>query len=236
VVYRPQAMAWKDHRSLEARMAVGVTRKGTKNPVLSTLELTADTHTDFDSRTVMVSNRQVRSSRVPSLDTEQAAAMEQLVQRAMANEPPIRLPLDTVLLSLKEKGQAGKEVDLKHDPPVIFYSSKPANLVVFDGEPVMSAVQGANLLFAVNTNWDIFLDPDTSTYYLLNGRFWLSATDYRGPWTPVAKLPSAFNNLPKDKNFEEVRRHIPGTRIIESGSCRPHAGFSAPAGFRCLAQ
>jgi hypothetical protein len=29
-----------------------------------------------------------------------------------------RVPLDTVLLSLKEKGQEGKEVDLKQDPPI----------------------------------------------------------------------------------------------------------------------
>jgi hypothetical protein len=114
-----------------------------------------------------------------------------------------------------EKGQEGKEVDLKHDPPVIFYSSKPANLIVFDGDPVMNSVQGANLLFAVNTNWDVILDPDTSTYYLLDGSFWLSATDYKGPWKPITQLPAAFNNLPNDKNFGEVKQHIPGTRINE---------------------
>jgi hypothetical protein len=215
VVYPPQAISWKEYRSLETRTAVGVTRKGAKKPVLGTLEVTADTHTDFDTRTVVVSNRQVRSSRFPSLDTEQAAAMEQLVQRAMTSEPPARVPLDTVLLSLTEEGHEGKEVDLKHDPPVIFYSSKPANLIVFDGEPVMSSVQGVNLLFAVNTNWDVFLDPVTSTYHLLDGSFRLSATDYRGPWKPVTKLPAAFNDLPNDQNFEEVKQHIPGTSIKE---------------------
>jgi hypothetical protein len=196
-------------------VAVEVTRKGAKKPVLGTLEVTVDTHTDFDTRTVVVSQRQVRSSRFPSLDTEQAAAMEQLVRQALAKEPPERVPLDTVLLSLKERGHEGKEVDLKHDPPVIFYSSTPANLIVFDGDPVMSPVQGANLLFAVNTNWDISLDPDASTYYLLDGEFWLSAADYRGPWKPVTKLPAAFNNLPNDENFGDVKRHIPGIRIKE---------------------
>jgi hypothetical protein len=79
----------------------------------------------------------------------------------------------------------------------------------------MSSVQGANLLFAVNTNWDVFLDPQTSTYYLLDGAFWLSATDYRGPWRPVTQLPGAFNDLPNDKNFAEVKQHLPGIRIQE---------------------
>jgi hypothetical protein len=147
-VYPPQAVAWNEHRSLEARVAVGVTKKGVQKPVLGTLEVTADTQTDFDTRTVIISNWQVRSSRFPSLGTEQAAGTEQLVRRAMADEPPERVPLDTVLPSLKEQGHEGKAVDLKHDPPVIYYSAKPADLVVFDGEPVMTAVQGASLLFA----------------------------------------------------------------------------------------
>jgi hypothetical protein len=87
VLYPPQATTWKEYRSLEARVAVEVTKQTAKKPVLGTLEVTVDTHTDFDTRTVVASHRQVRSSRFPSLGTEQAAAMEQLVQWAMTNEP-----------------------------------------------------------------------------------------------------------------------------------------------------
>src|SRR5262245_61128669 len=215
VVYQPQAIAWKEYRTLETREAVAVTKKGAKAPVLGTLEASVDTHTDFDTRSVVFSNRQLLSSRFPSLDTEQAAAMEHLIQQAMAHQPPGRVPLDTILLSLKQQGSEAKGVALKNDPPVIFYSPKPANLVGFDGEPVMSPVQGTGLLFAVNTNWDVFLDPSTSTYYLLDGAFWLSAPSYTGPWQPVAQLPALFNDLPNDKNFEEVKEHIPGIVIQE---------------------
>jgi hypothetical protein len=89
-VYPPQAVAWNEHRNLEARVAVGVIKKGMQKPVLGTLEVSADTQTDCDTRTVIVSNRQVRSSRFPSLDTEQAAGMEQLVRRAMAGDTTIK--------------------------------------------------------------------------------------------------------------------------------------------------
>jgi FMN phosphatase YigB (HAD superfamily) len=129
--------------------------------------------------------------------------------------PPKHVSLDAILLSLKKKGSETKGVALKNDPPVIFYSAKPANLVVFDGDPVMSPVHGTSLLFAVNTNWDEFLDPSTSTYYLLDGAFWLSAPNYTEPWKPVAQLPAVFNDLPNDKNFEAVKEDIPGIVVQE---------------------
>ena len=181
VVYQPQAVAWQEYRTLEVRMAVAVTPTGAQKPILRALEMSVDTHTDVDTRSVIVSNRQLRSSRFPSLDTGKAAAMEQRIQRAMAHQPAERISLDAILLSLKPQGGETKGVALKNDPPVIFYSPRPANLVVFDGEPILSTVQGTGFSFAVNTNWDVFFDPATATYYLLDGQFWLSAPHYTGP-------------------------------------------------------
>src|SRR5262245_59556849 len=213
VVYQPQVMAWQEYRALEVRMAVAVTQQGTQQPILGVLEMSVGTQTDFDTRSVIVSNRQLRSSRFPSLETGQAAAMEQLMQRAMAHQPAERIPLDAILLSLKQQGSETKGVALKHDPPVIFSSPKPAHLVVFDGEPLLSAIQGTALSFVVNTNWDVFFDPATATYYLLDGQFGLSAPHSTGPWQPVAQLPPAFNTLPNDQNFADVKEHIPGLVI-----------------------
>src|SRR5262249_24896936 len=38
----------------------------------------------------------------------------------------------------------------------IFHSTKPAVLVIFDGQPVWSQIPDVDLKFAVNTNWDVF--------------------------------------------------------------------------------
>jgi len=175
VVYQPQAIAWKEYRTLEVRLAVAVTRTGTQKPVLGALAASVDTHTDFDTRSVIISNRRLRSSRFPSLDTQQAAAMEQFLQGAMVHQPAARVPLDAILLSLKHKSSEAKGV--------------------------------------VNTNWDVFFESSTSRYYLLDGAFWLSAPHYTGPWQPVTQLPMAFNNLPNDENFADVKQHIPGIVI-----------------------
>jgi hypothetical protein len=115
------------------------------------------------------------------------------------------VPLASVLLSLKQS-PAGA-VAVNNDPPTIFHASRPASLVVFDGDPVLTLIGKTGLSFAVNTNWDVFVDH--GTWYLLNNGLWLSAPAATGPYAPVARLPGAFNALPNDANFADVRKHIP---------------------------
>ena len=50
-------------------------------------------------------------------------------------------------------------VAVNNDPPVIFHADRPASLVVFDGDPVLAPAGNSGLQFAVNTNWDVFVDP-----------------------------------------------------------------------------
>jgi len=45
--------------------------------------------------------------------------------------PAKHVPLDTLLLSLRDRGVEATNVTLNHEPPRIFYSSRPASLVVF---------------------------------------------------------------------------------------------------------
>jgi hypothetical protein len=116
-------------------------------------------------------------------------------------------------MSLPRNAEQPAQVAVKNDPPKIYVSTRPASLVVFDGDPVLTPVTGTPLSFAVNTNWDVFFDPDTRTWYVLNNGGWLSASAVGGPWVPVAKLPSAFAALPNDANFAAVKKQIPG-RVI----------------------
>ena len=110
-----------------------------------------------------------------------------------------------MLLSLKQLPVAS--VAVSNDPPIIFYADRLASLVVFDGEPVLTPTGAPGLSFAVNTNWDVFVDHDT--WYLLNNGFWYSAPQSSGPYTPVAHLPAEFNALPKTANFRNVSQHVP---------------------------
>lgn len=206
VIYQPQAVTWPDHGTLTARAAVAVTSAGTNNPVLGSIELTLATHTDAATGMVILSDPQLKSSHFPALDTERAARLEEHIRKAL---PTIRIsavPLNSVLLSLKEQEQP-QTAAIKNDPPTIFYSDKPASLVAFDGDPVMAPVGKAGLTYAVNTNWEVF--HDGATWYLLNDGLWLAAPAFTGPYKPVSKLPAAFLAIPNDANFAAAHNAIP---------------------------
>lgn len=210
VVYQPQAISWPEQTLLSARTALAITRKGEKQPIVGTIEFAGDTTTDFTTRTVTVFNLRLLSSHFPSLDTNAATELEGKIRAALLKLGPKSVPLDNVLLSLKDKPANPNGVTLSQDPPVIFHSSRPASLVVFDGEPAMTPMGKTGLTFAVNTNWDVFFDSATNAWYLLNNGSWFMAPAYSGPWAPVKKLPAAFYKIPNDKNFADVRKNVPG--------------------------
>ncbi len=205
-VYPPQATSWEDRATLTARVAVEVTPPQGKEPILGTLEVSVKTQVDPAAGIVTLSEPALISSRFPMLDTNQAATMEARVRAALPGMALKTVPLDTVLLSLKQT-QAARPAAVNNDPPEIFYRAKPASLVVFDGEPVVAPIGTTGLSFAVNTNWPVF--SDGRTWYLLAGALWLTAPAATGPWAPITRLPTAFNGLPADQNFAEVKKAIP---------------------------
>ncbi len=216
-VYQPQAIAWPGKTELNARTAISVAPPG-KPPVLGTLDFTAATRADFTTRTVQLSDFRLTASRFPSLDTEQAGRFDARAKEFLAALPPRAVPLDTVLLGLKDSGEAPRAVATDNTPPTIFVSARPASLVVFDGEPVMAPVGGTHLTYAVNTNWDVLYDADTAVWFLLNNGAWYSAPAATGPWAPAAALPPSFNAIPGDANFADIRRHVPGLKVAPNAA------------------
>ncbi|MGH7156176.1 MAG: hypothetical protein ACREF3_19790 [Acetobacteraceae bacterium] len=205
-IYQPQAEAWPDQRTLDARAAVAITPQGASKPILGTVDVSVATTTDNATRMVRLSDPKLTATRFPSLDTQRAAALDAKLRAALPQMQLAPVPLDTVLLSLKQE-TAPTNVAVSNDPPVVYYSERPASLVVFDGEPVLAPLGSTGLSFAVNTNWDVFVDH--GTWYLLNDVLWLSAPAATGPYKPAARLPAAFNAIPHDTSFAAVRQQIP---------------------------
>ncbi len=204
IIYQPQAESWPDRKILTARAAVAITPKD-RPQILGTVEVSLATSTDAANGMVTFSDPHLVSTHFPSLDTQQASVVEQKIRTALPDMQMKQVPLDSILLSLKQVPVA--DVAVNNDPPEIFYSSRPASLVVFDGEPVLAPVGKTELSFAVNTNWDVFVDH--ATWYLLNNGLWLSAPAAAGPYTAVSRLPAAFNALPSDASFADARKHVP---------------------------
>ena len=204
-IYQPQATAWPDRKRLTARAALAITGPKKPRPVMGSIELTLATSVDEAAGIVHLSDPQLISSQFPSLDTQQAVALEAKIRAALPDMQVRQVPLASVLLSLKQLPVTS--VKVSNEPPVIFYSERPASLVVFDGEPVLVPAGKSGLSYAVNTNWAVFVDR--GTWYLLNNHHWYSGAQVGGPYTPVAQLPDAFRSLAQDANFAQLARDIP---------------------------
>jgi len=102
---------------------------------------------------------------------------------------------------------------VKADPPTVFFSKTPAVVVNLDGNPIWSPIEGNDLKYAINTNWDVFEHAPTKSYFLRDNASWLKAASLEGPWAPAGTLPASFSKLPADDNWKEVRAALPGRKI-----------------------
>src|SRR5262249_14137241 len=183
---------------------------GAKTPVLGTLEISFATAIDNATHLVTLSDPKLIASHFPTLDTAKAGQLQERIGALLPTLHLKQVPLDTIVLSLKDLPQTAQPVAVNNDPPTIFHADRPASLVVFDGDPVLAPAGNSGLKFAVNTNWDIFQDAD-GTWYLLNNGIWLSAPAATGPYKAVTRLPASFSRLPSDANFAEARQAVPAT-------------------------
>ena len=211
VVYQPQIDEWPDFKLVKARSAIAFLPKGATNPQLGIVEMQARTEVDFESRLVKLTRLQITGSNFPGATKEKnAVALAEL--KAMVSSETIRsLDLDRMLASLERAGI--KNVELKNDPPKIFFSKKPAVLVMFDGKPVLSPIKDSELKFIVNTNWDVFYYEKEKTNYLRNEKTWLKAENLNGPYSPAEKLPDSFKKLPMNDNWRDVLLAIPPQQL-----------------------
>ena len=142
----------------------------------------------------------------PSVQTE----LEHALKRAQANG--LDLLEGTVP---KQNGQPPPPPPSLQTGPVpkIYVATEPAELLVIDGTPNYTPLQGTNLLYVSNTTGQIFKRTvDQKTYVLLSGR-WYAAPSLEGPWTfvPGAQLPPDFAQIPDDSPKENVKASVPGT-------------------------
>lgn len=96
--------------------------------------------------------------------------------------------------------------------PKVYYSDSPAELILFEGEPKYAAIDGTELLYAVNTENDIFVDKGGNLFFVLFSGRWFSSASLNGPWVYAGiDLPTDFSNIPADSPKANVLVSVPGT-------------------------
>ena len=217
VLYQPQVASWDEQTLMRLHAAVAYTPKGsTAAPLLGTVIAEAHTRVSVEQRLVDFSSFGIIQSNFPSASRETAAAAVGAIKAAMPLGERV-IALDRVLAQIDASTIRAKNVEgLKADPPQVFFSTRPAIVLNLDGDPVWSPIQGVDLRFAVNTNWDLFEHTPSNTFFLRNGTAWMKAPAINGPWTAAGRLPASFTRLPADDNWKEVRAALPGTTVAAS--------------------
>ena len=214
-VYQPQVDYWNGYTNLHFTCAIAVSGVSDQDQY-GMLGVDAMTVTDHAARTVAIVPLK-RDVSFPNRPDDVVASLRQAVQQLAPAGKVTTLSLDRLVAYLDPATQAHQRaVAVNLDPPTIYYSPQPAVLVIFMGQPQFKPVDTnrTDLLFALNTNWDILYDTASQRYFLLNGDGWLTAPDaVKGTWTPAGQLPASFSSLPANNNWVEVRQRIPGKTI-----------------------
>jgi len=91
----------------------------------------------------------------------------------------------------------------------------PTELVVSDGPPSWSPVEGMDLLYMDNTDANVFLELTTQRYYVLLSGRWYRGEGMVGDlaWThvPNDELPKPFGDIPEDSVNGAVLSQVAGT-------------------------
>jgi len=136
---------------------------------------------------------------------------------AVANPPAALLGAARKIAAVKNEPKADPMMpaDGKKParPPAVQLATRPAELIVTQGEPQMTPVAGVGLLTMSNADHAVFVDPSSNqTYVLISGR-WFRAAMLNGPWeyVPGDQLPAEFAKIsPKDPKAN-VLVSVPGT-------------------------
>jgi hypothetical protein len=215
-IYQPQIASWDQQKRLVAYLAIAHRAGGAQAAALGTVKVEADTTVALDQRLVSFAAFEITEANFGSVGRDQTKAIVADLSRAMPAFERV-IALDRVLAGLDKSRILPKNVaGVKADPPAIFISTSPAILLNFDGDPIWSPIPGTDLKFAVNTNWDVFLQGPSQTLFLRHDQSWLKANALAGPWTPAGTLPAGFARLPADDNWSEVRAALPGRPIKSS--------------------
>ncbi|MGZ3697851.1 MAG: hypothetical protein ACXWP5_07005, partial [Bdellovibrionota bacterium] len=97
--------------------------------------------------------------------------------------------------------------------PKIQVATQPTELIQTRGKPDFQSIEGTHLLFAENTDDNLFLDQTDQKYYVLLSGRWYRAKSLQGPWGNVSarSLPADFALIPKNHRKGAVLASVAGT-------------------------
>ena len=186
VIYQPQVDKWEGNR-IDLYSAVEL-KTGKDSPAkYGVIWFNARTEVDKVNRLVTLDQPQLTKVKFP-VAPDKEPELTALLQKKLPGATKT-ISLDRLTSAVEANGEPIKGVEVKNDPPKVIFSAKPSLLVLIDGTPQLSEIQGTNLQRVINTKAVLLFEDKKKTYYLRVMDWWLQAPQVEGPWTYAKKLP-----------------------------------------------
>ncbi len=193
-IYQPQIESFKGN-ALSARAAISITPNGADQQVFGAVWLDCRVSTDRTNRTVKLEDVKVKQIKFPNGTDEEVSK----ISGALEDQLPhldLTFSLDLLLESM-ETAQKERENarELEVAPPKIIVMNHPAALVLIDGDPILTDVEGTSLKRVTNTPYFVVQVPSSGRFYLRGGAIWYTAGNVKGPWRTIDNPPKAVVDL-----------------------------------------
>ncbi len=196
IVHQPRIDSLNGN-DIRGQAAVAVAIADEDDPTFGSVWFRAEASIDESAGSAFVDNVVIEDMSFPDEGSRDLA--ERIITKAITGTQA-RVSLNQLNSSMRLAELQDRISDassVRTDPPDIYVETQPTLLVLTEGEPRLVQEASGGLMRVVNTPFDLFLHPQTSTYYVRTGENWFEAETLSGVWTPSLNPPQAITSLPQ---------------------------------------
>jgi hypothetical protein len=205
VVYQPQPSDL-DGSKLTGTAAFSILPQGKNDPLFGALFFSA--MLDFDRENHLYTLRSCDVTNVRFASQDSTIDMEKVKAGIVSAIPTWNFTgsTDQLITTIERASLRESNAGFKNDPPAIIYRSKPAVLVLIDGEPKFQPMEGTDVQRLVNSPFLVMKYGTEHPYYLYGGDNWMTSSDVTKGWTVTKNVPGPVKKaLEKNTQPEEAK-------------------------------
>jgi len=199
VLYQPQIESFAGDK-LESRAAVSVKIAGQDETIFGAMWFESHLATDMETRMATLVRTKVTASSFPDVEQEKVDQLSRFLEEEIPTWD-FEVSIDRLVASLPD-GERPEEA-FKGDPPRIHHRTVPSVLVLIDGDPIVTDLNGFELEYVANSAFFIVKDKKTG-YYLRGSGMWFFADDVGDTWQLTEDLPGEVAKVSQKIDEEEA--------------------------------
>jgi len=209
-IHHPVVDSWRDYAVLEAWVPVEITDQSTNQQWVGALRIKVNTKVRLEEQLVELSDASIiDTSFSDSMTPARAIDFARNSIRSQRQE----VTLNELILSLADDFSPPQQrpvTGFNRNPPRIVVSQRPASLLLIDQQPVKAPIIGTTLEQVVNTDWNLFYDTDSRSWFVINAGVWQTQSLLAsGDWSIASNLPEDFSRLPDEQGWQVVQGALP---------------------------